>query len=113
MSAFIRKSSIVEEIINDIEKNDELLSKWRKHYELEEEIIAKMVEIRRSKNVSQKELAKKCALKQSAIARIEKRVNSQQLGIIKYFQDEGLKTDRAKINVCQDILMLKLNASSY
>jgi len=32
---------------------------------------------------------------------------------IKCYQDEGLKTDRAKIKVCQDILMLKLNASSY
>jgi predicted nucleotidyltransferase component of viral defense system len=32
---------------------------------------------------------------------------------IKYYQDEGLKIDRAKIRVCQDILMLKLNASTY
>jgi len=84
----------VKEIINDIEKSDELLSKWRKHYELEEEIIAKMVEVRRSKNISQKELAEKCGLKQSAIARIEKRVNSPQLDTIIRVSDAlGLKIE--------------------
>lgn len=84
----------VKEIINDIEKNDELLSKWRKHYELEAEIIAKMVEVRKSKNISQKDLAEKCGLKQSAIARIEKRVNSPQLDTIIRVSDAlGLKIE--------------------
>jgi transcriptional regulator with XRE-family HTH domain len=84
----------VKEIINDIEKNDELLSKWRKHYELEEEIIAKMVEVRKIKSISQKELAEKCGLKQSAIARIEKRVNSPQLDTIIRVSDAlGLKIE--------------------
>jgi transcriptional regulator with XRE-family HTH domain len=78
----MRKSNSVKEVIKDIEKNSELLSKWRRHYDMEKAIIEKIVEIRKLKGISQKDLADITGLKQSAIARIEKRINSPQLDTI-------------------------------
>ena len=83
-----------KEIIKNIENNDEILSKWRKHYDLEKAIIEKMIEFRKNKGLTQKELAEKCGLKQSAIARIENRVNSPQLDtLIKICEALGLKVE--------------------
>ena len=90
----MKKLISAKEIIREIEKNDELLSKWRKHYELEKSIIEKMVEFRKNQGITQKELAEMCGLKQSAIARIENRVNSPQLDtIIKIFDALNLRVE--------------------
>jgi transcriptional regulator with XRE-family HTH domain len=90
----MRKMNSVKEIIKDIEKNDELLSKWRRHYNIEKAIIEKIIEVRKLKGISQKELADMTGLKQSAIARIEKRVNSPQLDtVIKIADALDLKID--------------------
>ncbi|MBE0701214.1 MAG: helix-turn-helix transcriptional regulator [Acholeplasmataceae bacterium] len=95
----MKKLVSAKEIIKVIEKNDEVLSKWRKHYEVEKSIIEKMVEFRKNKGITQKELADKCGLKQSAIARIENRVNSPQLDtIIKIFDALDLKVEVIKSN---------------
>ena len=88
-----------KEIIKVIEKNDEVLSKWRKHYELEKSIIEKIVDFRKHKGITQKELADMCGLKQPAIARIENRVNSPQLDtIIKIFDALDLKIEVIQSN---------------
>lgn len=46
--------------------------------QLEEDIIEAIIEARRKNNLSQRELSKITGIKQPAIARIEKRINSPQ-----------------------------------
>lgn len=63
----------------EIETKDPVLKKWGDLIKKEEEIIDKIVSARKKRNISQKELAKMAGLKQSAISRIENKINSPQL----------------------------------
>ena len=78
--------------LNDVEKNDETLKKWGDLYRIEKELIEAIVDTRKSKGLSQKQLAEMTGLKQPAIARIENNTNSPQLDtIIKIADALGLK----------------------
>lgn len=78
----MKKDYNVKEIIKSIEDQDDTLKIWRKHYEMEQAIIEKLIKTRKNQLMSQNDLANKTGLKQSAIARIEKGVNSPQLSTI-------------------------------
>jgi transcriptional regulator with XRE-family HTH domain len=86
------KKNDIFTFLNDVEKNDETLKKWGDLYRFEREIIETIVNTRKSKGLSQKQLAEMTGLKQPAIARIENNTNSPQLDtIIKIADALGLK----------------------
>ncbi|MBG0762913.1 helix-turn-helix transcriptional regulator [Acholeplasma laidlawii] len=64
------------------------MKKWRKHYELEKSIVEKIINRRKDLNITQLELSKLTGLKQPAIARIEKQVNSVTLTTLITIIDE-------------------------
>lgn len=82
------KGTNINEVISKLEEQNELLAKWRKHYELEKTIIEKIVNRRKDLNITQQELSKLTGLKQPAIARIEKQVNSPTLSTLITIIDE-------------------------
>lgn len=81
-------STDINKVIATIEDKEKLLKKWRKHYELEKAIIEKIINRRRELNITQLELSKLTGLKQPAIARIEKQVNSVTLTTLITIIDE-------------------------
>lgn len=86
------KKNDVFTFLNDVEKKDETLKKWGDLYRFEKEIIETIVSTRKSKGLSQKQLAEMTGLKQPAIARIENNTNSPQLDtIVKIADALGLK----------------------
>ncbi len=82
------KSTNINDVIAKLEQENETLAKWSKHYEIEKEIIQKIVNKRKKLNITQQELAKLTGLKQPAIARIEKQVNSPTLSTLITIIDE-------------------------
>lgn len=82
------KSTNINDVIAKLEQENETLAKWSKHYEIEKEIIQKIVNKRKNLNITQQELAKLTGLKQPAIARIEKQVNSPTLSTLITIIDE-------------------------
>ena len=70
------KYESLDEFLKVIEQEDPEL---RAEIEFEKNLIVKMVEIRESQNVSQRDLAEVSGLKQPAIARIEQMKNSPRV----------------------------------
>ncbi|MBN3489954.1 helix-turn-helix transcriptional regulator [Acholeplasma equirhinis] len=75
----MKKDYKIENVIKQIEDKNETLQIWRKQYESQKKIIDKIISVRKSKGITQKQLAEMTGLKQSAIARIESFSNSPQL----------------------------------
>lgn len=73
------KKNDVFSYLDELESKDETLQLWGDLYRIEETIINKIIETRKNKGLSQKEVAIKAGLKQPAIARIENGTNSPQL----------------------------------
>lgn len=64
----------------------------RAKIDLDVEIIERMIEIRKQKGLSQKDLAERCGVKQSAIARLEKMNAAPQINtLIKILKPLGCK----------------------
>lgn len=86
------KKNNIFTFLDDVERNDETLKKWGDLYRIEKELIETIVNTRKSKGLSQKQLAEMTGLKQPAIARIENNTNSPQLDtIIKITDALGLR----------------------
>lgn len=62
----------------NIRKNLEITAEQEAEIQLEKDIIEATIEARKKNKLTQRELSKKTGVKQSAIARIEKCVNSPQ-----------------------------------
>jgi transcriptional regulator with XRE-family HTH domain len=75
----IMKKNDIFSYLDELESKDETLKLWGDLYRIEEAIINKIIETRKNKGLSQKEVALKAGLKQPAIARIENGTNSPQL----------------------------------
>ena len=73
------KKNDVFSYLDELESNDETLQLWAVLYRIEEAIINKIIETRKNKGMSQKDVAVKAGLKQPAVARIENGTNSPQL----------------------------------
>lgn len=73
------KKNDVFSYLDELESNDETLQLWADLYRIEEAIINKIIETRKNKGMSQKDVAVKAGLKQPAVARIENGTNSPQL----------------------------------
>ncbi len=58
-------------LLNELEKENQSFKQLNKEYEQQKAIIDKIIENRKSKNLSQRDLAKMTGLKQPAIARFE------------------------------------------
>ncbi len=82
------KSTNIIDVIAKLEQENETIAKWSKHYEIEKQIIQKIINKRKSLNMTQQELARLTGLKQPAIARIEKQVNSPTLSTLITIIDE-------------------------
>ncbi|MGI6781616.1 MAG: helix-turn-helix transcriptional regulator [Acholeplasmataceae bacterium] len=76
------KKSKVSTFFEKIEKEDEVLKRWGDNYKLEKNIILMIIETRKKKGLTQKQLGELVNLNQSAIARIEARIHSPQLDTI-------------------------------
>ena len=75
----MKKDYKIENVIMQLEDKNETLQVWRIQYESQKKIIDKIISVRKSKGITQKQLAEMTGLKQSAIARIESFSNSPQL----------------------------------
>lgn len=82
------KSTKINDVLVKLEQENETIAKWNKHYEIEKKIIKKIIDKRKSLNMTQQELAKLTGLKQPAIARIERQVNSPTLSTLINIIDE-------------------------
>jgi transcriptional regulator with XRE-family HTH domain len=80
--------------LDELEKEDETLKKWGDLYRIEENIIKTLVAARKRKGLSQKDVAERTNLKQSAVARIETGAHSLRLEtLIKVVDALGLRID--------------------
>ena len=68
--------------LEKLEEQDEVLKRWKELYLEEEKIITTLIETRKIKGLSQKDIADITNLKQPAIARIENGVNSPQINTL-------------------------------
>ncbi|GEM_PF-2980704 len=68
--------------LDKLEEKDELLKRWGELYLQEEKLIQTIIESRKAKGISQKELAQLTGIKQPAIARIESGAHSPQINTL-------------------------------
>ena len=81
------KKKSYKEGINKIISKSKKLELWEHMYQMEKKIIDKLISTRKKQGLTQKELANKIGMKQSALARIETMANSPGLDtIIKYIR---------------------------
>lgn len=93
------KKNDIFTLLDDLEKSDDTLKKWGDLYRTEEKIIETIVQSRKEKGLSQKEVAKIANLKQPAIARIETGAHSPQLDtLLKLIDALDLKIEIKKVN---------------
>ncbi len=67
---------------NEIEKNLNITPEQEVEIQLEMDVIKAIIEARESQKLTQRDLSKKSGVKQPAIARIEKGINSAQIRTI-------------------------------
>lgn len=68
--------------LDKLEEKDELLRRWGELYRQEEKLIQTIIESRKTRGLSQKELAQLTGIKQPAIARIESGAHSPQINTL-------------------------------
>ncbi len=76
------KKKSYKEGINKIISKSKKLELWEHMYQMEKKIIDKLISTRKKQGLTQKELANKIGMKQSALARIETMANSPGLDTI-------------------------------
>ena len=98
--------------LEKLEEQDEVLKRWKELYLEEEKIITTLIETRKIKGLSQKDIADITNLKQPAIARIENGVNSPQINTLLRIVD-ALDLKIEIIPKCNDLLVSTFIESNF